>query len=174
MLRKFKQKGFTLLEILIVVALLGALIIGVLATIDPLEQIKKGTDTVRRNTSTEIYNAMISYYSINSSFPWTADVSAVAANAATMTDATGFLATAVNAGELKPDFVSLAGTHLGRIFLTSTDPGTGVRQTISVCFLPEAKSFTLEDNARYNSAGDPGTTCVSTEAGGVPCYWCVK
>ena len=35
------QKGFTLIELLIVIALLGSLAVGLLATIDPFEQLKK-------------------------------------------------------------------------------------------------------------------------------------
>ena len=51
-MKKFKKgftlslsKGFTLIELLIVIELLGALAAGLLAAIDPFEQLKKGVDT---------------------------------------------------------------------------------------------------------------------------------
>ena len=39
MKQKLLQYGFTLVELLIVIALLGALAIGLLATVDPFEQL---------------------------------------------------------------------------------------------------------------------------------------
>ena len=92
------SKGFTLIELLIVIALLGALAVGLLATVDPFEQLKKGTDTSRRNTTSEIYNSMIRYYSVKNNMPWTADISAMAANTSLMTDSgTGYLRLVITA-----------------------------------------------------------------------------
>src|SRR3989344_9347105 len=62
--------GFTLIELLIVIALLGALAIGLLGAVDPLEQIKKGTDTGTRNTVAEFHSAVIRYYAIKGLMPW--------------------------------------------------------------------------------------------------------
>ena len=44
-MKAFKTSGFTLIEILVVVALIGALFLGILATVDPLEQLKKGVSS---------------------------------------------------------------------------------------------------------------------------------
>lgn len=167
--------GFTLIEILVVVALLGALFIGILATIDPLEQLKKGTDTTRRNITTELYNGMLQYYSVNNTFPWDTDITGMAASTADMTDSsTGYITKVVNAGELKQEFINLAGTNLSRIFLTSTADAQGNRQNLSACFLPDAKSFRLDINSKYGYNGAVSSGCLSTSASGNPCYWCVK
>ena len=172
--RKFRQ-GFTLIEILIVVALIGALFIGVLASIDPLEQLKKGTDTSRRSTTAELYNGMVRYYSVKGTFPWTDDLSSLSASDDSMTDsATGYITQAVSAGELKTEFITLAKSNLAKINLTSTADTLGNRQNLSVCFLPDSKSFRFDLNSKYGIDGAVSSGCLSTDTSGTACYWCVK
>ncbi len=170
------SKGFTLIELLIVIALLGALAVGLLATVDPFEQLKKGTDTSRRNTTTEVYNSAIRYYSTKNNFPWTSDVSGLAISAAAMTSApSGYINQIISAGELKPEFIELAGSgNLSKIFMTSTADSNGVRQNISTCFLPESKSFANEANSKFGKDGIASSGCVSTSPGGTACYWGIK
>ena len=134
-----KNGGFTLIELLIVIALLGSLAVGLLATVDPFEQLKKGTDTSVRNTTSEVYNSAIRFYSVKNTFPWTADVQGISLENANFTDSpSGYLQQIIDAGELKPEFIQLAGGNLKSIFLTSTLLA-GVRQNVSVCFLPGSK-----------------------------------
>lgn len=170
------SQGFTLIELLIVIALLGALAVGLLATVDPFEQLKKGTDTSRRNTTSEVYNSMIRYYSVKSAFPWTSNIISMGADNAAMTgDTTGYLSKVIAAGELKPEFIQLAGSgNLAKIFLTSTEDANSVIQAVSVCFLPESKSFANEPNAKFTINGGAGTGCPGTGGTGVGCYWCIK
>ncbi len=171
---QIKNAGFTLIELLIVIALLGALAVGLLATVDPFEQLKKGTDTAIRNTTSEVYNAAIRYYSVKNQFPWTADVPGVSLGDSSFTDSpSGYLEQIINAGELKPEFIQLAGGNLNSIFLTST-ANAGVRQNVSVCFLPGSKSFANEGNAKYGKDGIVSSGCVATVAGGNSCFWCIK
>lgn len=162
------NKGFTLIELLIVIALLGALAVGLLAAVDPFEQLKKGTDTSRRNTVVEFYNAAIRYYSTNAQFPWSNSPSGAAM--LTMGSDIGLLETA---GELKAGFTSLAGgsAALSKMFVTSvTSAGS---ETVAVCFIPESKSFQVEKNAQFNQYGAVTTGCKS-QAGATTCYWCIK
>lgn len=169
-----KNGGFTLIELLIVIALLGSLAVGLLATVDPFEQLKKGTDTSIRNTTSEVYNSAIRFYSVKNAFPWTGDVTGISLGAASFTDSpSGYLQQIINAGELKPEFIQLAGGNLNSIFLTST-ANAGVRQNVSACFLPQSKSFANEANAKYGVNGVVSAGCVATVAGGTACYWCVK
>lgn len=168
------ESGFTLIELLIVIALLGALAVGLLATVDPFEQLKKGTDTSRRNTTTELWNAAVRYYAQKNDFPWTEDLTARNLSDSTMTDSsTGYLTKIITAGELKPDFIELAGgSNLSKIFLTSTSVA-GVRENVAVCFRPESKSFQIEKNTQFNSDSALRTDCKSQDST-ADCYWCIK
>lgn len=167
--------GFTLIEILVVVALIGALFLGILASVDPLEQLKKGGDTAKRSLTTQIYNGFIQYYASQNTFPWTTDLSSLAAtDNAMVADTTGYIPMAIAQGELKNDFINLAGSNLSKIFLTSLEDSEGNRQNLASCFLPDSKSFRLEPNAKYGKDGDISSGCLSMTAGGNPCYWCVK
>ncbi len=168
------NSGFTLIELLIVIALLGALAVGLLATVDPFEQLKKGTDTSVRNTTSEIYNSAIRFYSVKNQFAWTSDVNGVSLGNSAFTDSpSGYLQQIISAGELKPEFIQLAGGNLNSIYLTST-ANAGVRQNVSVCFLPGSKSFANESNAKYGVDGNVSSGCLATAAGGSTCFWCIK
>ncbi len=173
---RFYSSGFTLIELLIVIALLGALAVGLLATVDPFEQLKKGTDTSIRNTSSEVYNSAIRYYSVKGNFPFTADVQNVSLAESIMTDTpSGYLNQIISAGELKPEFIQLAGSgNLNKIYITSLSDVNGKRQSISVCFMPDSKSFANEANAKYGVDGNVSTGCKATDAAGTACYWCIK
>jgi len=70
-MRKFSL-GFTLIELLVVLGILGILAAGLLAAIDPFEQLKKGRDTNMRNTVIELLNATTRYYATHGDLPWCA------------------------------------------------------------------------------------------------------
>ena len=167
-------RGFTLIELLIVIALLGALAIGLLATVDPFEQMKKGTDTTRRNITSEVYSAAIRHYATKGSFPWTENVVAMPLSADAMVSAGGYFDQIISAGELKTGFVELMGGNAGKIYLTSTADANDVRQNVAVCFIPDSKSFRNEANAKYSNVGAVETGCLATDAGGTACHWCIK
>lgn len=164
-----------MIELLIVIALLGALAVGLLATVDPFEQLKKGTDTSTRNTVSELYNSFIRYYSVKNAMPWgTSAIGTLKASTDAMTAATGYIQKVITAGELKPDFVALAGGSLDSIYITSTDPGSGLPiNNVAVCFTPNSKSFLNDANSKYGSDGVYGTNCKGT-GGTSDCSWCIK
>ncbi|HRN96580.1 MAG TPA: prepilin-type N-terminal cleavage/methylation domain-containing protein [Candidatus Levybacteria bacterium] len=56
------NKGFTLVELLVVIAVLGVLAAGVLVAINPLEQFARGSDTGRKSSITELGRATVAYY----------------------------------------------------------------------------------------------------------------
>ncbi len=172
-MKNFK-KGFTLIELLIVIALLGALAVGLLAALDPFEQLKKGTDTGIRNTAAEFQGAAVRYYSIKNYMPWCSDAT-TCTDPATVTleslSATA-IANIVTTGELKADFVQLAGGQLGNIWVTGlNDP-----PSVAACYKPTSKSFSSNGNTKFNKDG----TLASQQSGcptGNPadnCYYCIK
>ncbi|MBI5620017.1 type II secretion system protein [Candidatus Gottesmanbacteria bacterium] len=165
---KFSTAGFTLIELLIVIALLGSLAVGLLATIDPFEQLKKGRDTSLRNTTAEFYNANLRYYATKAQFPWGTS-STFTAGINTMGS---YVTDLINAGELKNRFMDLAGTgNLAKIFVTST-----AAENIAVCFKPESKSFQLDPNTVYSTDGATSgiASCKSQTGGTADCYYCVQ
>jgi hypothetical protein len=156
---------------LIVIALLGALAIGLLATIDPFEQLKKGRDTATRNTATEFYNANLRYYGAKGAFPWNVTINTPESltDAVHMYGTSNTIQTLIDAGELKSNFtVVIQPTQLGRIYVTS--PAT---DNMIVCFSPESKNFRLDPNTTYDQDGTMFTSGCGTGTSS-QCYWCLR
>lgn len=166
------KKGFTLIELLIVIAILGILAIGLMAAIDPLEQLKKGHDTATRNAVEEFYNSGMRYYAVKSKFPW----GSTAVNTSTLMSMTNtYLQSIVSVGELKTRFIDMAKENrLDRIYVTSThaDPATQNRDELTVCFLPESKAFKSEDSTYFSASGGTAVGCPNVTL--TTCYWCLK
>lgn len=164
------QKGFTLVELLIAIAIISILASSLIATIDPFEQIHKSTDTSLKTQSSEFSNAAVRYYTSHNSLPW----SAVAEGGENCySGGTSFsnvklssLANCINSlvseGELKRSYTSI--TTLPKLVATGGSD-------INVCFLPESKSFQKDASARYNADGTLATNCKS-QGGANDCYWC--
>ena len=71
MKNKIKEmKGFTLVELLIVIALIAILSVAVLATINPIEQSNKAKDSTMQNDAAEVMNAYERYYTVKNTYPW--------------------------------------------------------------------------------------------------------
>ena len=66
------SKGFTMIELLIVIAVIGILAVAVLSAINPLEQIRRGRDTGSRSDSEQLISAINRRYSVLALFPWQA------------------------------------------------------------------------------------------------------
>lgn len=74
-----KKNGFTLVELLIVIALIAILSVAVLATINPIEQTNKARDAQFKNDSAEVLSAFERYFASSNKYPW--NVATVAINA---------------------------------------------------------------------------------------------
>jgi prepilin-type N-terminal cleavage/methylation domain-containing protein len=68
--RKLWTRGFTLVELLIVIALIAILSVAVLATINPIEQSNKARDSRVQNDAAEVMNAYERYYAAQQKYPW--------------------------------------------------------------------------------------------------------
>jgi len=64
------RQGFTLVELLIVIALIAILSVAVLATINPIEQSNKAKDSTVQNDAAEVMNAYERYYTVKATYPW--------------------------------------------------------------------------------------------------------
>jgi len=68
--RFLMEKGFTLVELLIVIALIGVLAVAVLAAINPLEQLNRARDTGMESDASQLLAAIDRYYATQEEFPW--------------------------------------------------------------------------------------------------------
>lgn len=176
-----KSKGFTLIELLIVIALLGSLAVALLAALDPLEQVKKGTDTGVRNTVAEIQSAAVRYSAIKGGLmPFGAGtLTWGAVGTAGTTVSYSAIQNIINTGELKTDFFKLAGSQLNSIFMTGINDAASGTQKVAACFVPTSKSFKADNNTKWTDSGvgtvTDATPCTNgTTAASAACYWCVQ
>lgn len=68
--------GFTMIELLVVISVIGVLAVAVLSSINPIEQINKGRDTRTRSDMAQLINAADRYFAIQEYYPWNIDSSA--------------------------------------------------------------------------------------------------
>jgi len=107
-----KKKGFTLIEMLIVIAVIGVLAIAVLSAINPIEQMRKARDTRRRSNAAELLNALERYYAtfeeygVYSVSDGTNCSAAVPSGLVDSTD----MADLLSSNEVKQEFVTRIGT----------------------------------------------------------------
>jgi prepilin-type N-terminal cleavage/methylation domain-containing protein len=64
------QLAFTMIELLIVIAILGILAVAVLAAINPIEQINRGRDTGSRSDAEQLLSAIDRFYAYKGYYPW--------------------------------------------------------------------------------------------------------
>ncbi len=176
------SKGFTLIELLIVIGVLGILASGLLAAVDPFEQLKKARDANNRNAAVETLNALTRYYATHGVLPWWSTVTTCGTTAATfdplrVTESGyphNFLKLAnttsadynanVNAcitdsviadGELKSGFFSgLSAT----LYLAS-----GSKTGVIVCYAPEGKALRNDTTAvAWSIPGGAGSQIAAT------------
>ena len=176
------------MELLIVIGVLGILAAGLLAAIDPFEQLKKARDTNNRSAAIELLGASQRYYATHGYLPWfkgtgnpiTYDVNCPAADWGLIRDAelayphsyvpvapeinSGGIFTCLDAtlgddGEIKQTFFDGLRTSL---YIQS---GSSTRA--AVCFSPEGKSNRTDDSTKY--VLDAGAVTVAEDLTAATC-----
>lgn len=113
-MKKKNLKGFTLVELLIVIALIAILSVAILATLNPIEQINKARDSRVQNDASEVLSAYERYFAAKGQYPWVAYTGAnaftSAASVVLRSDTYGFGVCHGNAAGLAVDPTTVAAT----------------------------------------------------------------
>ncbi|MBI2009968.1 MAG: prepilin-type N-terminal cleavage/methylation domain-containing protein [Candidatus Chisholmbacteria bacterium] len=171
------SKGFTLIEILIVIILIGILAIAVLAAINPVELVRKGRDTQRQADARELLGAYDRFYTTYGCYPWNGTDCSGTTVRAGVNPNFGTPATddelLIEQGEIKAQFAnraSITDADLDKRLFVSED-AAGV---VSVCFEPESIAGRSGEIAALTEVTN--TTAATCGAGPYPdttCYICL-
>ena len=170
-----KSAGFTLIEILIVIVLLGILAVAVLSAINPLEQIRKARDSGRKSDAAELLNGYERYYTTFGCHTW--DTACTGTTPLGGTVNPGFASgenseALVTNNEVKSQFARRSTVTEGELWVTEDAAGL-----VNICFEPESTS------ARNGGLGDTydivnvaTSACTGDYLGGIAtatCFVCV-
>ncbi len=166
--------GFTMIELLIVITILGILAVAVLSAINPVEQINRGRDTGSRSDAEQLLSAIDRFNAFQGYYPWQTGAGDTAHRGLawgvvddTVAD-TGTptacpihekLSQATTAGCTGTD--ELKVTFFNRIFDSTYNPlyiynrGNQGDSTY-VCFIPQSKAFVTEANTRCEDTAGTG------------------
>lgn len=189
------RAGFTMIELLIVIAVLGVLAVAVLSAINPIEQINRGKDTGSRSDAEQLLSASDRFYTSMGYYPWVLDANSTnkaitpLTKIATATQTFGGdaqqMLTRLSSGgtaEIKSSFVTrIVSSTVTALWLYFS--GTDGDSTY-VCFIPKSSSFRTEAWTRckvtlptdFPAAGCPANaTCktAATALAATGCYICL-
>jgi len=180
MRKTYSKKGFTLVELLIVIALLGALAIGLIGALDPFEQLKKGQDTGVRDLVNQVQTAVLRYYATTNAMPWTDQTASFTSTAMTTAALTTAIVNMITAGEVKSNFSEIYKNSLANVWVSYVPMTQTSSVEVRVCYQPGSKSFQVDPATKYDRAGVENTNtsgasaCKSKDAAGIQCHWCVQ
>ena len=174
-----KKLGFTMIELLIVIAVLGILAVAVLASINPIEQINRGRDTGTRSDAEQLISAIDRFYAAKGYYPWMDNgvstntwtdptAAAVSSEVLFQIDVAGalvgndgasdtgidILASLSSGGtaELKSSFTSRLVDPDAPNYLSIYNSGVSGESTYA-CFIPKSASFREEAWTRCSTGG---------------------
>lgn len=187
------KKGFTLVELLIVIALIAILSVAVLATINPIEQANKARDSRVQNDAAEVMNAYERYYASSQEYPWMqyTETTPISVDDAVLyrSDRAGFgICYGDTAGSSAAEGTcNTSGTELGMLIATDelkasfagkdefTTPGdnaenslwaykaSGSGGSVYVCYIPKSKSNRQQSSKLYCIYNEEATWGAGTK-----------
>ncbi len=184
-----KLKAFTMIELLVVIAVIGILSVALLATLNPLEQIRKGRDTRTRADVSELVSAIERYNASLGYFPWQSsegenltsgspDIDFIRINSGDSVPNCSLTSCAIadvlegltDTNEVKAGFISrITSSSYSDIYLYYNDENTGA--SVIGCFKPESNTFSREafDRCKSGSWGSDFINKVYCTDDNCPC-----
>lgn len=178
----FKKLGFTMIELLIVIAVLGILAVAVLSAINPIEQINRGRDTGTRSDAEQLISAVDRFYAAKGFYPWMnnggstntwtdpagsakgtltsgglVEINSLTTDVGADTNTNTMLEALSGGGtaEIKESFVSRITDSQASNYLSIYNNGVSGQSTYA-CFIPKSNSFREEAWSRC-SVDNSGT-----------------
>lgn len=164
-----RAAGFTMIELLIVITILGILAVAVLSAINPIEQINRGRDTSSQSDAEQMINAVERYNALQGFYPWVTSQNSsfeLPAGGASLLQITSLWNDAgaptacgvleklgssttvgcIGTNELKSSFTNRITQDSSRDVFIYNKGGTG--DSTYVCFLPQSSAFKQQAKTR--------------------------
>ena len=150
---KITRRGFTMIELLIVIAVLGILAVAVLSALNPIEQINRSKDTGGRSDAEQLIGGIDRFYTTKGYYPWannTSDTNLI--DWAPVNGYVNLLNNLTNATqELKGSFITrISAADYNHLYIFNN--GLQGNSTY-VCFKPQSKAFDDDVVKRCGVAG---------------------
>lgn len=175
--------GFTLIELLVVITLIAILAVAVLATINPVEQRRKGIDVGAANAAGEFYAALERYFTTFNCYPWDADIGPglgpedvgdcsdpAPADGDDITDAN--IQLLLEAGEIK----NLLWNRMATAPYDTSTFSEDANGEPHVCFLPTSRAYMgIASDDQFDANPNPAAliaVCDNAGLAATPCYIC--
>lgn len=165
--------GFTMIELLVVISVIGILAVAVLSSINPIEQINKGRDTRTRSDAAQLINAVDRYFAIHESYPWNdSNATNGYTGVGVYEDAfsyepggtIGWIQILADTAEVKDGFVNRL-VNDDSLYMFKEDDSNA---TLYICFKPTSNAFKQEALKNCADGTTPSGTGSTISAGDIP------
>ncbi|PIQ81145.1 MAG: hypothetical protein COZ34_03680 [Candidatus Pacebacteria bacterium CG_4_10_14_3_um_filter_34_15] len=155
------SKGFSLIEVLIVLTIFAILSIAIIVILNPIEQINRGRDISLIQISETLSNAASRYLISQNKVPWNSSIQTT-----TLSSSQGqsLVANIISLGELKQNFVA-NNDKFEELYITTNE----INNELLLCFQPHSKAYQQHPFTIFSQNGDFNPRCFENRS---ECYFC--